>query len=166
MPPHQQHVLVGETIALQCVSITEHIKRVYVPNLPKYRKYYDTIPGTCVVVFSMVDTATYEGDELVIRPLRSGALEAIEDMAASLAFVITTVVILPPSAEAIGFEGPGARQWDANVDALCRRLKYRSITFVQPHPWGKIEYDDEKRGLATSHNIQIILDVVRRALRV
>ena len=43
------------------------------------------------------------GDELVIRALRSVELEAIEDMAASLAFVITPVVILPPSAEAIGF---------------------------------------------------------------
>ena len=103
MPPHQQHVLVGETIAWQCVSITEQIKRVYVPNLPKFCKYYDTIPGTCVVVFSMVDTATYEGDELVIRPLRSCELEAIDDMVVSLDFVITPVVIQPPSAEAIGF---------------------------------------------------------------
>ena len=103
---------------------------------------------------------------MVIRKLRSGELEALDDMAASFAFVITPVVILPPSAEAIGFEGPGARQCDLHVDALCRRLNFRSITFVQPRPWEKIEYDDEKRALATSHHIQIILDVVRRAIRV
>ena len=110
MPQHQQHVLAGETITLQCVSVTQHILRVYVPDLPKYNKYYSTIPGTYVVCFCMMDTATYDGEGLVIRPLRIGELEAIDDMAASFAFVITPVVILPPSAEAIGFEGPGARQ--------------------------------------------------------
>ena len=59
-------------------------------------------------------------------------------MARELALVVTPVVILPPNAEAMGFEGPGARQWDVNIDTLCRCLLQRSVTFAQPHAWEKI----------------------------
>ena len=75
---------------------------------------------------------------MIIRPLRPGEIEAIEEMAKELALVVTPIVILPPNAEAMGFEGPGARQWDLNIDTLCRRLLHRSITFVQPNAWEKI----------------------------
>ena len=37
---------------------------------------------------------------------------------------------------------------------------------MQPHVWEKIEYDDSKRALATAHNIEFIIDTVRRSLRI
>ena len=85
-------------------------------------------------------------------------------MVAALAHVVTPVVILHFVAEAIGFQGLGARQWDLNVDVPCRRLLHRSVTFVQPHPWEKIQYDDEKRALAIANNTHTLMDVLRRAV--
>ena len=107
---------------------------MYVPDLLTYHKHHETVPGTYVVFFSMMDTTPCDDDAWIIRAFKSAEIETIEEMAASLAFVITSFVILPPSAEAIGFEGPGGRQWDLNIDTRCRRLHHHSITSVQPHP--------------------------------
>ena len=59
---------------------------------------------------------------------------------------------LPPSADVMGFDGEGGRQWDFNVDTLCKRFVETCIAFVQPHSWEKLEFDEEKRVLATTNN--------------
>ena len=78
----------------------------------------------------MMDTATINNGEWIIRLLRPCEIEAIEEMARELALVVSPIVILPPKADQMGFVGPGARQWDINIDVLCRRSLHRSITFV------------------------------------
>ena len=78
-----------------------------------------------------MDTATINNCEWIIRLLRPGEIVAIEEMANELVLVFTPIVILPPNADQMGFEGPGARHWDIDVNVLCRRLLHRSITFVQ-----------------------------------
>ena len=121
-PPAHQHVLDDEAITLQFKTIKQHIQQMYAADFASYDRYYHTIPGTYVVIYSMMDTATISNGELILRPLRPGEFEAIEEIARELAFVVTPIVILPPSAEAMGFEGPGARHWDVNIDILGRCL--------------------------------------------
>ena len=81
----------------------------------------------------MMDTATINNGEWIIRPLRSGEFEAIKEMAKDLAFVVSPIVILPPNAAQMGYAGLGARQWDSNIDTVFRELLERSVTFIQPH---------------------------------
>ena len=93
-------------------------------------KHQDTIPGTYIIFFSMMETATQVYGVLIIRPLRDAELECIESMSAVLANIITPMVILPPSADFMGFVGDGGCQWDLNVDTLCKRLVKNCIAFV------------------------------------
>ena len=104
-PPAHQHVLDDEAITLQFKTIKQHIQQMYAADFASYDRYYHTIPGTYAVIYSMMDTATISNGELILRPLRPGEFEAIEEIARELAFVVTPIVILPPSAEAMGFEG-------------------------------------------------------------
>ena len=113
----------------------------------------------------MMDKATQVDGVWIIRPLRDAELECIETMSAVLANIITPIAMLPASNEIIGFSGPGASQWDLNVDMLCRRLNRKCIAFIQPNWWEKLEFYKEKRILATANNTQIVIDAFRRCLR-
>ena len=152
MPTHHQHIMAGETIALQCKSITQYVRRVYAPDLAVYLKYPETGPGTYIIFFSVMDTATSEDGVWRIRALKNAKIEASEEMFASLAYGITPFMVLPPSAEAIGFTGPGGRQWDSNIYTFCRRLNHHRIAFMQPHSLEKLALDNDKLAPATAHN--------------
>ena len=65
----------------------------------------------------------------------------------------------------MGYVGEGARRWDLNIDALCRELLDCSVMFVQPHSWEKIEYDEHKYALATAHNTEVIMILLRGTFR-
>ena len=47
--PSHQHVLVGETIALQAQSVIAHLQQTFVTDLLKYDKYSQTYPGSYMV---------------------------------------------------------------------------------------------------------------------
>ena len=165
MPPPHQHMLAGETMSLQCQSSIQHILKIYAPDLFKYEKQPDTIPGTYMFFLWIMGTATQVDELWISRPLRDAEFEHIETMSAMLANVITPMVILRPNAEIMGFSGPGALQWDLNVDMLCRRLNQNCVAFIQPRPWEKLKFDEQKRILATANNTELIIDVLGGSLR-
>ena len=71
-PPAHEHVRSGETITLQCDTVISHLWNIYAPDLVYYLRYYNIVPSTYVVLFSLMDTATLNNGALVIPPLRSG----------------------------------------------------------------------------------------------
>ena len=60
----------GVTIVLRAHSVIAHLQHVYVPD-PNYDKYPQTSPGSYVVIWSMLDTATICNGEWLIRSLKT-----------------------------------------------------------------------------------------------
>ena len=81
------------------------------------------IPGTYVVLWSMMDTAAYAKDEWTIRPLKEHEAEALEEVAKALSLVISPIVILHPDSNQMDFVAEAARQWDFNIDTFVRKLE-------------------------------------------
>ena len=113
--PSHQLVMSGETVVLQTHSVIAHLQHVFVPD-PNYERYPQTCPGSYVVIWSMMDTATICNGEWLIRLLKTAEVEAIKQMAIALANVVSPVVILLPNFIKMGFIGEGARRWDFNID--------------------------------------------------
>ena len=62
--------------------------------------------------------------------------------------------------------GEAARRWDQNIDLFVRELIECGILFVQPHSWEKLEYDKYDYALATAHNTEVIMKILRWTLRI
>ena len=56
-----------ETIVLQAHSVIAHLQQVFVPDPGHCERYPQTSPGSYVVVWSMMDTATISNGEWLIR---------------------------------------------------------------------------------------------------
>ena len=113
----------------------------------------------------MMDTAAYANDEWNIRPLKEHEVEAFEEVAEALSFVISPIVILHPDSNQMGFVAEAARQWDLNIDTFVRKLEKHGVLFVQLHSWDDIEYDKNKYVLATARNTVTIMIILRMCLR-
>ena len=112
-----------------------------------------------------LQAATISNGEWIIRLLRSSEIEAQREMAWILARVVSPVDILHSNSMQMGYVGHGARQQDLNRDTVCRELLDCSVMFVQPHSLEKIEFDEQKFALATAHNTEAIMNIIRRTLR-
>ena len=122
------------------------------------------IPGTYVVLWSMMDIAAYANDEWNIRPLKEHEVDALEEVAKALSLVISLIVMAPESNQ-MDFVAEAARQWDFNIDTFVRKLEKHGVLFVQPHSWDDIEYDKNKYVLATARNTVTIMIILRMCLR-
>ena len=65
----------GETVVLQAHRVIAHLQHVFVPDLNHCERYHQTHPGSYVVVWSMMDTATISNGEWLIRLLKTAEVE-------------------------------------------------------------------------------------------
>ena len=89
-PPAHRHVLICEIIALQAKSVIAHLQQIYGHDIANYEKD--------IVDWSMMDTATINSGELIIRLLRPSDVEAIKEMGKDVSLVVSPIVIPQPNA--------------------------------------------------------------------